>query len=175
MALKAFIALTLLLLAPASYAVKFHSYINEQGETVFSNVPRKCIKNSTLTCLEYHPAMSGGSPEKRSSGSQNSTKNQPVTKAGRPLNSTTNGTSNIQQPRQKAIEQKLDILDSIVEMNDIINEYYPGKPDPAEASRVRQQQEDILDVLQVIKSSADSEEKTSIEKAMDILRSNLVE
>lgn len=70
---------------------------------------------------------------------------------------------------------QLDMLERVVEMNKLMNEYYPGKPDPDDASRVREQQDDIMDVLRVIRNSVGGDQKSSIDSAMDILRSNLID
>ena len=67
------------------------------------------------------------------------------------------------------------MLDQAVEMNQLLNQYYPGAPDPDTAAQVREQQQDIMDVLQVIRGAADDEDRSSIDRAIDIFRSNLAE
>lgn len=170
--MKTTFTLILILCTSTLHAVKFHSYINDKGETVFSNVPQNCIKNSTLTCLKYHPVFSSGTNSTVEPGSDSS---QPVPKAKNPINARSNNSNSNAQSRKSGTGLQLDILDRVVEMNKVINEYFPGQPDPLEANQVRQQQDDILDILQVIRNTASGEEQSSIEKAIDVLRSNLVQ
>ncbi len=145
--------------------------MNEKGEIVFSNVPKQCINKSALTCLQYHPVISSGA-----TGSLSSDKAK--------LNFKQSGKKAIQVEYNKpqkidnsngSYDTSFDILNNIVEMNNLMNEYYAGESDPAEANKVRQQQEYILDVLQVIKGVSSEGEKSSIEKSIDILRNNLVD
>lgn len=166
MAFKIIFALTLLLHATSSFAVKFHSYINDKGETVFSNVPKRCVKNSLLTCLQYHPVMSSGNPKKKLNQSRQKT--DPPKNIRFKKSTFTNAPS-------KVGSQQLDVLDRIVERYNFINEYFPGKPNPEEAIKVQQHQKTILDVLQVIRNATGGKEKISIDKAIDILRSNHVQ
>ena len=175
MALKTLLALIVLLPVTTSHAVKFHSYINEKGETVFSNVPEECINNSALTCLEYHPVMSTGSIGPDSSVNPKNGQNQ----SGQPPDRSDNirsGSSNFSdEPNTVDSGLQLDSLERIIEMNNLINEYYPAKPNPDDANKVQQQQHQILNVLDVIRNTAGEEEKPSIERAIELLRSNLVD
>lgn len=167
MTMKTLITLTLLLYACAPYAVKFHSYVNDKGETVFSNVPQNCTKNSALTCLQYHPVMSSSRPQNVAVQAEE----QPD-----PVVNTRSSKPGLSIPRAKTTtDQQLDLLESMAEGYRLVNQYFPGKPDPTDAHRARQQQEGILDVLQVIRKAAGNEDVPPIDKAIDILRSNLVE
>ncbi len=47
---------------PSANALEFKSYVNERGETVFTNLPSACIKNSRLACMQYHPLMVNKQP-----------------------------------------------------------------------------------------------------------------
>lgn len=170
--MKIAITLTLFLYVSTLQALKFHSYVNEKGETVFSNVPDNCIKDSTLTCLKYHPVFSSA-PE--ATLKPESIPNQ----SGHRTNSAKNSPSNRDHINdlfgKKGSGLQLDMLERVLEMNKLMNEYYPGEPDPDDASRVRQQQDEIMDVLRVIRNSVGGDQKPSIDRAMDILRSNLVD
>jgi len=54
--------LGLLFYLSSSHALELKSYVNERGETVFTNVPSACIKNSRLACMQYHPLMAKKQP-----------------------------------------------------------------------------------------------------------------
>ena len=60
-------------------------------------------------------------------------------------------------------------------MNQLIDTYYPARPDPAAAQQVREQQQEILEVLEVIRKGANAGQQTTINKAIEVLRSNLAE
>jgi hypothetical protein len=154
------------------YAVRFHSYINEKGETVFSNVPKKCIQKSALTCLEYHPVMS--TPEKKSNRPELVPENTEFN-ANHQIYNRAHKSVNEETPFTTSLDSSFEILNNIVEMNNLMNQYYPAEPDKAEAARVRQQQEDILDILEIIKGASSAGEKSPIEEAIQILRSNLID
>lgn len=162
--------IALLVYASTSFAVKFHSYTNEQGETVFSNVPQNCIKNSSLTCLEYHPVLSN----KATNPERKTHQDQFGQKANRPTLDKS-GNNNLLEHLGSTEGLQPDILNRIIEVNRLLNEYYPAKPDPGAARKVRQQQEGILDVLQVIRNTAGDTEKPIIDRAIDVLRSRLVQ
>jgi hypothetical protein len=169
---KIITAFFLFLYASNLYAVRFHSYINEKGETVFSNVPEKCIQKSALTCSEYHPVMSNAykNPVKQKiDNSQTSKRSKPRT------NKRAYKSDNKETFLNTSVGSSFEILNNIVEMNNLMNEYYPAEPNKADADRVRQQQEDILDVLQIIKGASSEGEKSSIEKAINILRENVID
>lgn len=168
---KIIIGLILILHATTPYAVKFHSYINEKGETVFSNIPKKCIQKSTLTCLQYHPLMFTGDKKSNTSGKAKSYLKQSGQKTKHSEYSRPEKIDN----SNDSYDTSFDILNNIVEMNNLMNEYYPAESDPVEANKVRQQQEDILDVLQVIKGVSSEGEKSSIDRAINILRNNLID
>lgn len=173
---KLIISLMFLLYVSSTYAVKFHSYVNEKGETVFSNIPQKCVQAATLTCLEMHPALSM-KPAKTRTSDRSGLKSGPVAKRSTGQ-SRSRTTANAQAGSQSAgtpISSAFNILDNIVEMNHLMNEYYPASADPADTAKVRAQQEDILDVLQIIKGASSNKEQGTIEKAINILRSNLVQ
>jgi hypothetical protein len=160
--------------ASSAYALKFHSYVNEKGETVYSNVPRNCTRNSSLTCLEYHPVI-------KQSGNHQSIANHDSGNAGKINQAKKQQKHQRQSPGNPyltdtpSIDQQFDLLNNIVEMNKLMDEYFPAPPDPQQSRQVRQQQQDILNVLQSIKNLSSEEESPSIEKAINILRSNLVE
>ena len=167
--MKNIIALALLFFVSHSYAVKFHSYVNDKGETVCSNVPADCIENSVLTCLRYHPVMSAQPPAVTPS---------PQTKSGttkRPIGTDSVFNDFKHTPGNKGNDLQLDILDRIVGINALINQYYPGRPDPSKVKEVRNQQENILQTLHMIRNTANREEKPAIERAIQILRSNLAQ
>jgi hypothetical protein len=170
--MKITLFLTLILITCTSQAVKFHSYLNEKGETVFSNVPQNCIKNSTLTCLKYHPVFTSAPEAKIKS---RNIAHQPRQKPNASANASSDRTNVNGLFGKQGSGLQLDLLERVVEMNQFLNEYYPAKPDPSDASRVREQQDTIMHVLQVIRNTVSSDEKPSIERAMDILRSNLVD
>jgi hypothetical protein len=170
---KAIIALTLFVYVSTAYAVKFHSYVNEKGETVFSNVPRKCTRNSSLTCLEYHPVFAQ-EPSKSAAAPESESRH--VTKPSRRAeNDQAHSMRRLPFPENPGIDQQFDILNKIVEMNKIVDEYFPAKSSQETMDKARQQQQDILDALQMIRNVSSEEESPSIEKAIDILRSNLIE
>lgn len=169
---KIITAFFLLLYASNLYAVRFHSYINEKGETVFSNVPEKCIQKSALTCSEYHPVMSTAykNPVKQK------LENRQTGKRSNPrINKGADKSDNKETFSSTSQGSSFEILNNIVEMNNLMNQYYPAEPDKADAARVRQQQEEILDVLQIVKGASSEGEKSSIEKAINILRENVID
>ncbi len=172
--IKIIIALISLIVATSSQAVRFHSYVNDKGQTVYSNVPANCIRQSVLTCNQYHPVVSTGSSVSSSADATGKTKNlnAPVISNGK------GGYSNsLSQRKPNLVEtnSKFDILDRIVEMKKVVDEYFPGNGSSTERGHVRQQQDDIMGVLQLIKNAADPEESLSIERAIDIFRDNTVE
>ena len=152
-------------------AVEFQRYTNSDGVTVYSNVPANCIRDSVLTCLQYHPVISAEKP----AATSHSSAKPPVAKSrprtGRPAATTARRS----EPATRDTRLQLGVLEQIAEMNAIINQYYPGLPDPADAQKAREQQENILEVLQVIQKAASGEERSTIDRAIDILRSNLIE
>ena len=171
MTMKSILVLAFLFPASVSYALKFNSYINEHGETVFSNLPEECVQNAALTCLQYHPVMSpefqtgaATGPERKSANRQTSKSN--LRAAGK--------SSAADSPQSTQSSMQMEILDRVVESNRLMNQLYPAQPDPAQAREVRQQQEKILDVLDIINNAASGEEKNTIERAMDVLRSNMI-
>ncbi len=172
---KVALGLFFLLYVSTSYAVKFHSYVNDKGETVFSNIPQKCVQGATLTCLDRHPVLSS-----KGSASHDTKKSATATglanKESRQSNNRTIDKSHTGAPTNAgSVNSAFNILDNIVEMNNLMNEYYPASADPEEVAKVRAQQDDILDVLQIIKGASNNEEQGTIEKAIDVLRSNLVQ
>ena len=162
------------LCALPAQALRFNSYVNEQGQTVYSNVPKQCIRGQLMTCGDQHPVMSGqadnrpavaNAPVARSDGKRRAA--QPKQSAGRHTVGMPGSSAQVNE------DSLFSILNQVSEMNALLDEYFPGNPDPEELARVRQQQEGILEILQGIKKAATSEQQSSIEKAIDILRSNL--
>lgn len=152
-------------------AVKFYSYTNENGETVYSNVPQSCITNSVMTCMDHHPAIHTAEPA-LDSVSRPDTANR---RASSPVNSANLSSRSTARQNQAVEDGLFDVLENIGEMNAIVNEYFPGNSDPVEAAKVRERQEKILEVLEVIKRGAGEDERTSINRAIGILRDNLVD
>ncbi len=159
-------------LQPAE-AMRFYRYTNEQGETVISNVPPDCVNNARLTCMDRHPvsvgppAVSTGAPDKKS---------QSTTSAQSPSVSSRQATQPGTQSKPtgpNAYQPLFDMLDQVVERKQLLDEYYTAAPDPDTAAQVRQQQQDIMDILQVIRGTADSDDQSTIDRAIDIFRSNL--
>ena len=177
MKIKLTVGLFILLAVSNSYALKFHSFVNEKGETVYSNVPQECIRNAVLTCMDRHPAvLDSRKSDRRSYGTGTGS----ARFAGKNSNqqSSRRKTSNMDvdnQPSGASVTSAFGVLQNIVEMNKLMNEYYPAQADPADSAKVRAQQEDILDVLDIIRAASSNEEQGTIDKAIDILRSNLVE
>lgn len=170
--MKSTLLLTLILFTCTLQAVKFHSYVNDKGETVFSNVPQNCIRDSTLTCLKYHPVFTAAPEASIKSGN---IAHQSTQRSNNSANASSNRANVNGLFGKQGSGLQLDLLERVVEMNQFLNEYYPGQPDPSDASRVREQQDSIMHVLQVIRNTVSSDEKPSIERAMHLLRSNLVD
>ncbi len=172
--IRVIIAFMALMSTTSSQAVRFHSYVNDEGQTVFSNVPKKCIRQSILTCNQYHPVVSTGQGVSASTKAKDKTD-----KPGSPVKSSTYGgytkSSSQRKPNIVGTNSQFDILGRIVEMKKIVDEYFPGNGSVTERNQVSQQQDDIMNVLQLIKKAADPEESQSIQRAIDIFRDNTVE
>lgn len=151
-------------------AVKFYSYTNDEGVTVYSNVPRDCVSGSVMTCMDYHPAIRGaesGPQVAADAVGRNSTPANPVNRSA---------SRSLPEFQQQAVEHGLfNVLENIGEMNALVDQYFPGNSDPVEAAKVRQRQEKILDMLEIIRRGAGDDEKSSIDRAIGILRDNLVD
>ncbi len=159
----------------AAQAMRLYRYTNEQGETVISNVPPKCIKDARLTCMERHP-VAVGQPGVKPAATQK--KSRPAKTAAKPGRSSRKTAAKSTQPGQTASRNSqplFNMLDQVVEVNKLLDEYYPGAPDPGTAAQVREQQQDIMDVLQVIRGVADDDDQSTIDRAIEVFRSNLAE
>lgn len=154
-------------------AIRFHSYTNEKGETVYSNLPRKCVSDSIMTCAGYHPVNRDVETQQNTLDKAPSAKQSSRNKKGYSTNTAPSGTGFPTTGDQLGQEQLFGILENIVEMKGVLDKYFPGSSDPQEATKVRQQQQQILGVLQGIKQGADSDERPLIERAINILRENL--
>ena len=163
------VAITMVYSMPLK-AVKFYSYTNDQGETVFSNVPRDCVSDSVMTCMDYHPVTRRSLPETRPTPSPERSKRLPEKSPN------ASGSRNSPAFRQQAVNDSLlGVLENLSDMNAIIDQYFPGNADPVEAAKVRERQEKILEVLEVLKRGAGDDERPTINRAIGILRDNLVD
>ncbi len=159
-------------LQPAE-AMRFYRYTNEQGETVISNVPPNCVNNARLTCMDRHP-VSVGPPAAPTKTPEKTTRS--TTSAQSPSVSSRQAAqpgTRSKPTENNAYQPLFDMLDQVVERKQLLDEYYTATPDPDTAAQVRAQQQDIMDILQTIRGSADSEDQSTIDRAIDIFRSNL--
>lgn len=175
-ALSSVLALAMTLPASTAYALKFHSYVNDRGETVFSNVPAKCVKDSSLTCMQYHPLFAEPEVKAESTGTTaNGDSGQQASSSRRSTGGRSPLPAAVLKLGNAGTGLDLNLLDRVVEMNQLIDTYYPARPDPAAAQQVREQQQEILEVLEMIRKGADTGQQTTINKAIEVLRSNLAE
>lgn len=174
--MRIIIAFTVLMIATSTQAIKFHSYINDEGKTVFSNVPKNCVNQSVLTCLQYHPVISTDNRDSKSNGVDTKNRsNQTTTLTGHPGRNINSRFQFQQRSNETGRNHEFDVLNRVVEMNKLINDYFPGNGSSSDANQVRQQQNNILEVIQVIRKAANPEERQSIDHAIDIFRSNRIE
>lgn len=170
------VLIILLLTTSIAQALEFRSYTNSEGVTVLSNVPKNCVKNSVMTCLQYHPVISSGPSSSTPGGAAHAKPPAAATAAGGPGRaSSATGRHNARPPTTATSNLQMDTLERIAEMYGIINEYFPGYSDSQAATDARAEQENILGVLQTIRGLASSDDQPTIERAIDILRANLVE
>ena len=166
------VAAVILLYMSSSYALGLQSYVDEQGRTVFTNLPAECVKDSRLTCMEYHPLVSQTGSSANDSEAIASRPTGPFSSADNQRCKTLADPGAASGDNQSALPG-LDVLQSLVEVNRIVDQYFPGDANPEMVQDVRQKQEKILKMLGGLRNSADQEQKSTIDRAIEVLRSNM--
>ena len=117
------IALGLLYYLPALQALELKSYVNEQGKTVFSNVPSKCIKDSRLLCMQYHPLIARQQSAKDLGNHAEGTQGEDKPRSA---NGTRSKTAKPDLPGSAVIAGRaLKGLKGLVEANKIMDQHFP--------------------------------------------------
>jgi hypothetical protein len=156
--------LILICLPFSAQALRFQSYTNEKGETVFSNLPAKCIEKGRLTCLQHHPLSA--KPKRATTPQKQSTRNT------RPMTTTTRAPIS---PEVNSEADLFDMLDEVVEIKQLLDKYYPAAADPETERSVKEQQQQIMNTLKLIRNVANQQELPSIERAIDIFQTHRID
>ncbi len=172
------VMLTLLLHAGSAVAVDFTGQVQQDGSSVYSNIPADCVEDGVLICLQYHPmnqlhfqrpqASAKPSPSAASTASSKSSSGQVRIKSQTAGNSA-------EAAGQAALNPQLGVLQQLVEMNKILDQHFTGQGSAQDRLRVQQQQNQVMQLLGTVEEAASEEMRPTIRQAIEIFQSGMLE
>ena len=157
-------------------AVDFSGQMQQDGKSVYSNIPAECVEDGVLICLQYHPMnqlhFQKSQPANSSSANSSSPAASQSTRANVRISSGDN--TGAQASGQAAISPQLSVLQQLVEMNNLLDEHFPGQGSAQDRARVQQQQNQIMQLLGTVEDAAPEDMRPTIRQAIEIFQSGMV-
>lgn len=165
--------LVLLSQCAAVSAVDFTDQQQQGGKSVYSNIPADCVEDGVLICLQYHP-MNQLHFKKSASRADLSTarpqSGRPAVKTGPRASSNPAVTVG---PGPTGVNAELNVLQQLIEINQVLDEHFPGNGSDEHRARVKQQQNQLMQLLGAVEQAAGDEARPVIRQAIEIFQSGL--
>ncbi len=152
-------------------SVDFTDQVLQDGRSVYSNIPAECVRDGVLICLQYHPLNQLHFNHSRAPASATVARPTPKTSRTRVIRQSPAAAASASQAT--AANAQLSVLEQLVEMNRILDEHFPGAGSAQDRARVKQQQSQIMNILNTVEGVASEDAKPTIRRAIEIFQSGI--